>query len=177
MEHFYHALEGECWFDYEDVYRAAVANAVDGSVLVEVGSWRGKSACFMAVEIINSGKNISFYCIDDWSQGDTMNAFLTNTAPVKDNINLIVSKSWDAAFLFEDNSIDFCFIDASHDYDSKVKDIKAFLPKMKPDGFLCGHDYTPEMDGYNRTYDAVNDTIGKDDIYTVRNVWIRKITI
>ena len=33
---------------------------------MEVGSFLGKSAVFMAVEIINSGKRIKFDCIDHW---------------------------------------------------------------------------------------------------------------
>ena len=37
-----------------------------GSKFVEVGSWKGKSAAYMAVEIINSKKKITLDCIDTW---------------------------------------------------------------------------------------------------------------
>lgn len=47
----------------------------------------------------------------------------------------------DAAKLFSDNSVDFVFIDASHDYTSIVEDITAWTPKVKRGGFLVGHDF------------------------------------
>lgn len=175
MEHFYQNLEGENWFDYEDVYRDAVIRGKNGDVFVELGSWRGKSSVFMAVEIINSKKDIKFYCVDNWSQGDTREDFLNNTMLVNDYIFLIDMLSWDASERFQDRSVDFCFIDAAHDYKSKRKDIEAWLPKMKPGGIISGHDYTPNMDGYNRTYDAVNDVLGKQNIKTIKNVWLYEV--
>ena len=39
-----------------------------------------------------------------------------------------------------DESLDICFIDANHTYDSVKKDIQSYLPKVKPGGILCGHD-------------------------------------
>ena len=172
IEHYYHTLEGENWFDYEEVYKAAVDAAKDGSVFVEVGSWRGKSACFMGVEIINSGKSIKLYCVDNWSQGDTKKDFLSNTENVKDVIRLVEGISWEMASCFDNNSVDFCFIDASHDYYSKKRDIEAWLPKIKIGGTIGGHDYTPNMDKHNQTYDAVNDVLGEENIFVTKNVWL-----
>jgi predicted O-methyltransferase YrrM len=37
--------------------------------------------------------------------------------------------------------VDFVFIDADHEYDSVVKDINAWLPKIKQGGIISGHDY------------------------------------
>lgn len=44
----------------------------------------------------------------------------------------------------EDESLDICFIDAAHTYSKVLKDINAYLPKVKSGGLLCGHD----MEGY-----------------------------
>jgi len=174
VEHFYHNLSGEKWFDYEAVYKEAVRLAPSVAHFIELGAWKGASTCCMAVEILNSGKKIKFDCIDNWSQGDTEQEFLKNIDPVKSLVGVINMLSWEAAALYDDQSIDFGFVDAAHDYRSKVRDLLAWLPKIKPGGIIAGHDYTPEMDGYNRTYDAVNDVIGKDKIRTVKNVWIYK---
>jgi hypothetical protein len=40
-----------------------------------------------------------------------------------------------------DESLDFVFIDADHSYECCLADIKAWLPKIKPGGFISGHDY------------------------------------
>lgn len=37
--------------------------------------------------------------------------------------------------------MDFVFIDAAHDYESVKKDINAWLPKVKENGIIAGHDY------------------------------------
>ena len=47
----------------------------------------------------------------------------------------------EAAKLVPDESLDFVFIDAAHDYDSVCADITNWAPKVKPGGFLTGHDY------------------------------------
>ena len=64
MKHFYGGLEG--YFDYQDIYQKVVSNAKEGEHFVEIGSFLGKSGSFMAVEIINSQKDIRFDCIDHW---------------------------------------------------------------------------------------------------------------
>jgi hypothetical protein len=108
----------------------------------------------MAVEIINSGKNIKFDCIDIWSEipylgegkqdlvGDAlMNKFLENTSPVSHIINPIRKDSSSAAADYADESIDFVFIDGDHSYEGCKRDILAWLPKMKPNSVFSGHDY------------------------------------
>jgi len=70
MEHFYKDL-GENWFTYPGLYSMIVEKYPTNSHFVEVGVWKGMSAAYMAVEIINSGKNIKFDCIDIWEYLDT----------------------------------------------------------------------------------------------------------
>lgn len=42
-----------------------------------------------------------------------------------------------------DNSLDFIFIDANHNYEYVAEDIKVWTPKVKLGGIIGGHDYTP----------------------------------
>lgn len=49
-----------------------------------------------------------------------------------------------AAGDFEDQSLDFVFIDADHNYEAVKKDIEAWLPKVKDGGIISGHDYENE---------------------------------
>ena len=67
MNHIYQEPQfGENWFTYPNLYKKIVNEFPSGSKFVEVGSWKGKSAAFMAVEIANSNKQIDFYCVDTW---------------------------------------------------------------------------------------------------------------
>jgi predicted O-methyltransferase YrrM len=151
LKHIYQQEQfGEDWFTYKQLYSDMVRKFPSGSTFVEIGSWKGKSAAYMAVEIANSQKNINFYCVDTW-EGSTehqntdlknlYNLFLTNMTPVKKYYNAIKLKSIDASFLFEDQSVDFVFIDGSHEYNNVKNDIKKWLPKIRKNGILAGHDY------------------------------------
>ncbi len=126
-----------------------------GETDATTGVWKGMSAAYMAVEIINSGKNIKFDCIDNWEfvpdlqddipqelfGEDIYETFLKNIEPVKDKITPIKCLSWEGAQHYEDNSLDFVFLDAAHDYESVKKDINAYFPKIKQGGVIAGHDY------------------------------------
>jgi predicted O-methyltransferase YrrM len=160
MEHYYHTI-GQDWFTYPDLYRSMVYRFPDGANFVEVGSWKGRSACFMGVEIHNSGKRILMDCVDTFEGSDEHRdpanqnhdpvlstrdglyaEFLRNTRPLRHLITPIRLASVDAASLYDDQSLDFVFIDAAHDYDSVLTDIAAWRGKVKPGGVLAGHDYS-----------------------------------
>ena len=128
---------------------------------VEIGSWRGRSTAYMGVEIANSGKNIKFDAVDTWAGSsdepehlndpsvlnDTLyNEFLQNISPVAEYVNPVRMTSVEAASTYADNSLDFVFIDAQHDYDSVHADIVAWWPKVKQGGIIAGHDYNPGPD-------------------------------
>jgi hypothetical protein len=55
-------------------------------------------------------------------------------------VTLMRKLSTEAAALFPDESLDIVYIDADH-YQA-AQDIAAWWPKVKPGGYLCGHDYT-----------------------------------
>jgi len=165
MKHFYNKITSENWFDYASLYERVVKSSDKNSHFVEVGTWKGMSAVFMAVEIINSGKEIKFDCVDTWditpSQSDIpdrkyknlFNVFQKNIETVKHIINPVKSISWDAAKLYNDESLDFVFIDAGHDYVSVTKDLTAWWPKVKKGGIIAGHDYNNKF----KVKEAVHD--------------------
>lgn len=165
MKHFYNNIQG--WFTFPKLYSEVVSRFPSGSHFVEIGVWKGKSASYMGVELINSKKNIQFDCIDTWegseehleAGGEAFEAnlltnkdwiwecFLSNISPVKNVINPIRKNSREAVNLYKDKSLDFVFIDAAHDYENVLKDIQAWFPKVKAGGIFAGHDYTwgPEV--------------------------------
>ena len=173
--HFYQSIDG--WFDFDDIYRQAVVDAVDGSRMVEVGTWLGRSAAFLAVEIRRSGKNVSLWCVDTFRGtrgeavhgpvvlnhgGSVRQAFelAMRRGGVRDLIQVIESESHTAAERFQEESLDFVFIDADHSYEEVKRDIAAWIPKIKCGGVLAGHDHCEQFPGVVR---AVTEAFSRYD--------------
>lgn len=182
MEHFFSSINVEGWFTYPYLYKKMVNYAPENAHFVEVGSWKGASAACMAVEIINSGKKIKFDCVDTWRGSDehSLNSidqqeelyltFLKNTEPVRNYITAYRTFSTKAAVLYKDESLDFVFIDAAHDYENVLADIKAWYPKVKRGGIIAGHDYNPDSDteGWVGVKKAVHEFFKTNEIQASR---------
>jgi len=152
MEHFYQNIHG--WFNYERLYTEMVNKFGDGSHFVEVGSWVGRSACYLGVAIFNSGKNIKLDCVDTWlgdvpelqeedvvKNGTLYTDFLRNIEPIKNIITPVRLTSIEASKLYDDESLDFVFIDANHSPEHIEADTNNWYPKVKKGGVFAGHDY------------------------------------
>ena len=163
VNHIYNEPQfGEKWFNYENFYKRMVEKFPNGSSFLEIGSWKGMSSAYMCIEIINSRKNIQFYCLDTWEGSvehringiDTSNLFelfLNNMIPVRNYYKALRTTSLLGSLQFEDESLDFVFIDASHEYEDVKQDISIWLPKVKHGGILSGHDYgNPDFPGVEK---------------------------
>jgi hypothetical protein len=159
LAHFYERIPG--FFDFQNIYTEMVSTAGTHAHFVEIGSWYGRSAAFMAVEILNSGKDVRFDAIDTWEgttprqgsedkdpnllkYGTMYPNFLQYVWPVLHALTPIKLPSLEAVKLYADRSLDFVYIDAAHDYANVKADILAWKPKVKPGGILAGHDYNKE---------------------------------
>jgi len=181
MNHFYQNIGPENWFNYEDLYSEMVSFFPSNSLFVEVGSWKGRSTAYMAVEILNSNKDIKFHSVDTWEgspehadddlikNNKLFETFLSNISPVKEKIHVVKMKSVDAAALYNDKSIDFVFIDACHEYDCVKEDINAWLPKVKQGGIIAGHDYS-----WSGVRQAVHETINNPS-HKSRDCWLTRV--
>lgn len=148
----YESIPG--WFQYQDVYEKAVSKAKDGDVFVELGTFRGRSTAFMAETIKESGKKIKFYTLDnhDFYRGMTpeerehnnvaggfdftIEDVKRNLAPLADYVTVCKGESWEG--IEGVDRVDFCWIDASHEYEAVKKDLAYWLPRSKVIG---GDDY------------------------------------
>lgn len=146
------------FFDSDLAYKLAVKFSDKDSIFVEIGSWMGRSSSCLGQLAKESEKNIQIYAIDTF-QGSEEHTEIMNDienqstslldifkqniklCEVDDIITPIQGTSIDVSSQFEDESIDFIFIDASHDYDNVLADITAWYPKLKPGGLISGDDY------------------------------------
>lgn len=103
----------------------------ENGVIVEVGSYMGRSACAWAM----ADPTVKIYCIDYFEH---MDEFINNTAHYT-NIIPIIGNSPDIQY--PGDMIDIFFLDAAHTNPSDILNIEYFLPLIKPGGLLCGHDY------------------------------------
>ena len=56
MKHFYQNIPGHFCPEQKLCYKNQIRQTKENCHFVEIGVWKGRSASFMAVEIINSGK-------------------------------------------------------------------------------------------------------------------------
>lgn len=157
------------WFSWEALYSRMVNMFPNGATFIEIGTYLGKSACYMASKIKESGKDIDFYCIDPFDidvsgisvreqGGSWLPLFLDNVKRLGLRAYIIPMcvRNLEAVKHFVRNGVDFVFIDAEHDYASVRNDIKTWVPIIKPGGVVAGHDYTTNQD----TKRAVDDFFG-----------------
>jgi predicted O-methyltransferase YrrM len=110
----------------------------------EVGVEIGRFSRYMCDVI----PNLKLYCIDPWE------AYGRNSQAREDeryegavarlaglNAEIMRMKSLDAVPKIANNSLDFVYIDALHDYDPVMVDIILWSPKVRSGGIVAGHDY------------------------------------
>lgn len=121
---------------------------------VEVGVWKGEFSIFL----LENWKGEKLYSVDPWKNFasdeyvDDMNIDQNDFDEIYNGVSKLLTKyddrseiirdvSTNAALSFEDNSLDFVYLDGRHDYEGVKEDIQSWYSKVKPGGLLSGHDY------------------------------------
>ena len=152
----------------------------------EVGSWLGKSADCIAQRLKGRGR---LMCVDSWlgapefwtriglmdrTRGVALKKkngypmiffdFVKNMKqrghesivapfPLSSQAAAEVLKAYGATF-------DFIYIDASHEYESVISDIRAYAKLLKPGGCLVGDDYMTNWPGVIKAVDEFANELG-----------------
>lgn len=170
---------------------AVLRRLPDGAVSgVEVGVFRGG----MSRRLLQH-PDLVLYMVDSWEawgdgqyrESGDYHANLTqeqqdgyhddavaNTTFAADRRFVIRKRSVEAAAAFADASLDFVFIDADHSYEGCLADIRAWLPKVKPGGWICGHDYDHKVYTEFGVTQAVNESFTDVDL-DVDGTWFHHI--
>ena len=143
--------------------RAGRAVRPDGT-LVTLGVFMGRSFCCLAEWLGVHGKFKARLLGVDHFAGSVEHVGTHNLEEQcrqhlqRANIEtpeLWIGDSAEAAERCDDASIDFVYVDASHDFGSVARDIRAWLPKLRPGGLMAGDDYAPEFFGVMRAVDSI----------------------
>lgn len=101
-----------------------------------------------SAELCKQNPNLKLYCIDMWDLNPSRyigfrERKYEQAVKVLEpyNCELIKAYSLDAVKDFEDESLDFVYIDANHSFDNVMRDIIEWTRKVKKGGIVSGHDY------------------------------------
>ena len=145
--------------------------------MLEIGSHMGESTMMFASSNIFS----EIHCVEPFEGYEKFNdennydwnfiqeQFNINTR-FFDNIILHKDFSYNIVNNFEDESFDFIYIDANHEYEHIKRDIEMYLPKLKKDGIFGGHDYNEEH--WLGVVQAVNEVFGNPKYKFLDTSWL-----
>jgi len=150
----------------------ALMNELGFKVGAEVGVYSGIYSQILCKGI----PNLKLYCIDSWKlyypdyrdyseQEKLDGGYAKAVERLKGfDVEIIKAFSMDAVKKFDDNSLDFVYIDANHEYPFVIQDIIHWTKKVRVGGIVAGHDYyesktknsrchvLPAIQGYTRAY-------------------------
>lgn len=143
------------WLPGEDIPKA-VAH-FKNPVGIEIGTDGGGTTTYL----LDSIPNLTLHGIDpytpyiDWGgnpfswhgglnadQNSSYDEFMKKVSRYGSRYVHHKKTSDDAVVDFDDESMDFIFVDGLHTYDQVLKDCENYYPKLKKGGVFCGHDFT-----------------------------------
>ena len=145
---------------------------------LEIGTAEGTTA----LHILEKNGDVFLHCIDpysnyyDWN-GNNLNdreavyqQFILDVKKYESRYTLHRQTSDDAVNSFEDEQLDFIFIDGIHTYEQVLKDCENYYLKLKTGGLFSGHDFTV-IEGVNRAVKEFAEKVGKEIMTTNNDVW------
>jgi len=80
-----------------------------------------------------------------------------------DNVHMFKGPSVESCRNISDDTLDWVYIDASHDYESVLEDLYNWAPKVKKGGIITGHDYIFPIGGWPGVKPALDEYF-EDDV-------------
>lgn len=125
-------------------------NCTGGGVIVEIGSWQGKSTIWLG-RGSKKGNNVKIYAIDPHTGASehkerygevwTFEEFKKNIIVAKvDDITIPIVKTSEVAAKNFDEPVELIFIDGAHEYELVKLDFELWFPKVINGGIMAFHD-------------------------------------
>ena len=145
---------------------AAVLHELDFKTGVEIGV----QEAFYSVVLCKENPQMTLYGVDPWrafrtgtvyhlsqERNDYFYKMAQERLSVFPNSKLIRKTSMDAVKDFENESLDFVYIDGDHERSHVTEDIREWEKKVRKGGIISGHDYYRTMD--KKAFMAVKDVV------------------
>lgn len=117
--------------------------------------------------LLNNIPGLELFCVDFWGgytgyrdkgfDHHMIAAYNKAKATLEGRATMIKAFSVEGAKQFDDESLDFVYIDANHEYKFVKEDIEAWTPKVRKGGIVSGHDYYVSKTGNDGVIRAVNE--------------------
>ena len=139
-------------------YRRLAHALGNAKLILEVGTWEGRSLLNLAAA--DPGTGTRYIAVDTFRGSDAelghvaayrrarrqhnlvYHRFLRNVMRNSTaDVSVLRMQSQQAAELFAEGVCDMVFLDGGHSYDDVCADIALWKDKVKPGGYLAGHDY------------------------------------
>lgn len=145
-----------------------------GGVVAEVGVFAGD----FSAKILEIVRPERLFLVDWWRPGPVAQGTVRTTGPENyrrvadrfaDQIHsgqvvVVREESSAAAKQFDDDFLDWVYIDADHNYAAVASDLAAWRIKVKRTGLILGHDYCEPRDRNYGIVRAVDEAIANGDL-------------
>jgi glycosyltransferase involved in cell wall biosynthesis/predicted O-methyltransferase YrrM len=163
VKQFVEAVEGFMVPGQEEYLFNKVKSLPEDAVIVEIGSFKGRSTVAMGYACVGTKRKI--YCIDTWDGNDSdfpdrkffdiwHNNVINNglekyVFPLEGYSYDVLNNYKD---IFEAQKIDFIFIDGSHQFLDVLKDFQLSFPLVKDKGWIAFHDVIHTWPGCEKVW-------------------------
>ncbi|MFB6352398.1 MAG: class I SAM-dependent methyltransferase [Bradymonadaceae bacterium] len=157
----------------------------DEAVCAEIGVWRGE----FSRQILKYTNPETLYLIDPWEyqpefpdrqyggavadeqmEMDGMYRTVHRRFGGRNDVEILRKYSREALAIFEDDALDWVYIDGNHFYEYVKRDLEMSLEKVRPGGFVTGDDYEWGDEHDYPVKRAVNEIVAEEDV-VVETVW------
>jgi predicted O-methyltransferase YrrM len=125
-----------------------LTRSIKPEVCVEIGSARGKSACYIGMALRENGRG-KLFAIDphqrtNWNDSDSVDTFEIMKKNLRrlrltDQVEIIRKTSYAAAQVWS-RQIDMIFVDGDHSYEGVKRDWELYVPAVGKFGVVIFHD-------------------------------------
>jgi len=156
------SIDLQGWNSDSEIFYNLV-NEIKPNTIVEVGTWKGRSAARWLEATASAGLETKLYCVDSWLGG--IDHYIAETNRLLDSAgspriyhqfikNFIDSKHSNRIYPIQQTSVngarilshykikaDIIYIDAGHEYEDVIDDLKYYWPVLEKNGKMFGDDF------------------------------------